>query len=46
MTRLPAWTRTTALVVLAATIGVAVGIRIAPMPDPVIVLTCPAPVKA
>src|SRR5690606_15992528 len=40
---LPAWAATTSYLAVAMLIGVAIGIAIAPMPKPMVLLTCPAP---
>jgi hypothetical protein len=41
---LPAWVATLAYAAAALTVGIAVGIVIAPMPAPLVVAYCPAPV--
>ena len=47
MTRaLPAWAALASYLAIALLIGVAVGIVIAPMPTPLVIGYCPAPVGA
>jgi len=41
---LPAWAALPSYLVVALLIGVAIGIVIAPMPSPVLIAYCPAPV--
>lgn len=45
MTRtLPTWVAMASYLAIALLAGISIGIVIAPMPNPLVVLTCPAPV--